>query len=203
MKKILYICVLVLVLVCASAFLPSEEELSVYDGVIRLHILANSDSEADQALKLHVRDRILSEVGGIVEGAETKEEAEAAISSSLDVICTAASSAVREYGADASVSVTLSEEKYPRKSYGTVILPSGTYTSLRVMLGEAEGANWWCVLFPDICTSPAIKTEKETADEFIEAGFTPSQYRLISGEDEPKYVIKFRIVEIFESLFGG
>lgn len=202
MKKTLYFCIFVLVAACALSFLPSCEEMSIYDGVIRLHVLANSDSEEDQALKLYVRDSILSTVGEIVEGAETKSEAEAAISSSLDAIRASASNAVREYSADSPVSVTLSEEKYPRRSYGAVILPSGTYTSLRVMIGEAEGANWWCVLFPDICTSPAVKNERETKDEFIEAGFTPSQYRLITDTNETRYVIKLRIVEIFESLFG-
>lgn len=204
MKKTLYFCIFVLVGVCALSFLPSCEELDVYDGVIRLHILANSDSTEDQELKLYVRDSILSEIGGIVDGAASKEEAEAAISDSLDVICTAATGAVREYGAEDTVSVTLSEEKYPRRSYGGVILPSGTYTSLRVMIGEAEGANWWCVLFPDICTSPAVKKETQAdEDEFIEAGFTPSQYRLITDSDEPRYVIKFRLVEIFNAIFGG
>ncbi len=210
MKKILCFCILVLVTLCVMSFLPSCEDLSVYDEVIRLHILANSDSEADQELKLFVRDSILSGIGEIVADASTKEEAEAAIAESLDKISSIAAEAIRERGSDAPVSVTLSEEKYPRKSYGTVILPSGTYTSLRVMIGEAEGANWWCVLFPDICTSPAIKRSDgesvftvSTEETFIEAGFTPSQYKLITNSKSTRYVIKFRIVEIFNSFFGN
>lgn len=209
MKKILCFCILVLVTLCVMSFLPSCEDLSVYDEVIRLHILANSDSEADQELKLFVRDSILSGIGEIVADASTKEEAEAAIAESLDKISSIAAEAIRERGSDAPVSVTLSEEKYPRKSYGTVILPSGTYTSLRVMIGEAEGANWWCVLFPDICTSPAIKRSDgesvsavSTEETFIEAGFSPSQYKLITNTKSTRYLIKFRIVEIFNTLFG-
>lgn len=217
MKKTLYFCICVLISVCVISFLPSCEDLSVYDEVIRLHILANSNSEADQELKIFVRDKILSEIGEIVDGAKTKEEAEAAIAASLGAISDIASSAVTEYGSDAPVSVTLSEERYPRKSYGTVVLPSGTYTSLRVMIGEAEGANWWCVLFPDICTSPALKKTdgnnthtasssevdiSETEEKFVEAGFTPSQYKLITDTKSTRYVIKFRIVEIFNTLFG-
>ncbi len=207
MKKILYIAVTVLVLFALSSFLPTEDDMSLYDGVIRLHILASSDSEEDQTLKLHVRDMILGGIGEITSGAKTKEEAETMIAASLDDICELATDAVRSYGSDATVSVTLTEEKYPRRSYGGVILPSGTYTSLRIMLGEAKGQNWWCVLFPDICTSPAIKEtdasgENASEDKFIEAGFTPSQYKLITKTDEPRYVIKFRIVEIIEAIFG-
>ncbi len=213
MKKTLYFCVCMLILVCVVSFLPSCEDFAVYDEVIRLHILANSNSESDQALKLFVRDRILSEIGQIVDSAKTKDEAEAAIASSLGAISDIAASAVTEYGADAPVSVTLSEEKYPRKSYGAVVLPSGTYTSLRVMIGEAEGANWWCVLFPDICTSPALKRSdgndtaaeieiSDTEEKFVEAGFTPSQYKLITDTKSTRCVIKFRIVEIFNAFFG-
>ncbi len=214
MKKLFYLCVLTLAAVCVLSFLPSSEELSVYDGVIRLHILASSNSEQDQALKLYVRDEILGMIGEVTDGAATKTEAEAAIAASLDEICDAATAAVRGSGSDATVSVTLSEEKYPRRSYGAVVLPSGTYTSLRVMLGEARGENWWCVLFPDICTSPAIKRQdgpSEAADsaeadaseeKFIEAGFSPSQYKLITKQSEPRYVIKLRIVEIWQELFG-
>ncbi len=211
MKKLLYICVAFLTVFALSSFLPTEDEISVYDGVIRLHILADSDSKTDQALKLYVRDEILDDISRITSDAKTKKEAEAAISTSLNEICDAATAAVRSKGSDATVSVTLSEEKYPRRSYGAVVLPSGTYTSLRVMLGEAKGANWWCVLFPDICTSPAIKNTEApkedvavngTEEKFVEAGFTPSQYKLITRQDEPRYVIKFRIVEIIEALFG-
>ncbi len=202
MKKILFLSVFVLILTALIPFFPAASDFELYDNVIRLHILANSDSDADQALKLYVRDEILSTVDGIVGDAKNKNEAEAAIRDSLDIITAAAADAVREYGSDTSVSVSLSTEKYPRRTYGTFALPSGNYTSLRIMLGCAEGQNWWCVLFPRLCTAPAVKDDTETKEEFIEVGFTPSQYKIISGKDDNKYKIKFRILEIFEELFS-
>ena len=201
MKKIFAICAALLVAASVVSIFPSRSDFSLYDNVIRLHILANSDSETDQALKLYVRDSILSKVDSIVRGAESKREAEALLRDSLDELTAAARSAVHEYGADESVTVTLTEEEYPRRSYGIATLPSGEYTSLRIMLGEAEGANWWCVLFPRMCTAPAMSATNDE-DEFIEVGFTPSQYRLITDSDDKRYVIKFRILELLEELWG-
>lgn len=202
MKKILALCVTVLTLTAAASLFPQSSDFDLYDNVIRLHILANSDSEADQALKLYVRDSVLSKVDSIVSEAKSKNEAEALLRASLDELTNAAASAVRDYGATENVTVTLTNEEYPRRSYGIATLPSGEYTSLRIMLGEAEGANWWCVLFPRLCTSAAMKSEDEAEEEFIEVGFTPSQYKLITNTDDTRYVIKFRILELIEDLFN-
>ncbi len=199
MKKILILSVAVLIVSTAASFLPSGDDFLLYDNVIRLHILANSDSEADQSLKLYVRDSVLNKVDSIIANAKDKTEAEARLKDTLSDIKDAAADAVREYGSDECVTVTLTEEKYPRRSYGIATLPSGEYTSLRIMLGEAEGANWWCVLFPRMCTAPAVSSKTE--EDFIEVGFTPSQYRIITESDNTRYVIKLRILEIIEELF--
>lgn len=204
MKRILTLSVAVLLLTALFPFLPSKSDLSLYDNVIRLHILANSDSEADQALKLFVRDSVISYVGSLVTEAKSKAEAESAIRSSLDGIRKEAELAIQKYGANDEVSVSLSTEEYPRKTYGFVTLPSGSYTSLRIMIGNAEGANWWCVLFPKLCTSLALGEPidaKSSEKEFIEVGFTPSQYKIITESNDKKITIKFRIIEIFEELF--
>ncbi|MCD8003729.1 MAG: stage II sporulation protein R [Clostridia bacterium] len=229
MKKLLVFASAVLLLFAISAFIPSCSEMAIYDDVIRLHVLANSDSEYDQSLKLYVRDAVLSYVDGIISAANNKEEAEALISDATAEIESVAKSAVIEYGGDYDVTVTLSKEEYPRKSYGAVTLPSGTYTSLRVMIGDAEGANWWCVLFPRLCTSLALEASSEdddlstgdetTADqsadesnsdeaadeeEYVAAGFTPPEYRIITkSDDEVTYTVKFRIIEIIESIISA
>ncbi len=201
MKKILNLCCAILVITPLLNILPTGTDLSIYDNVIRLHILASSDEAEDQALKLHVRDSVLSFVDSIVAEAKNKTEAEALIRESLSDIEAAAKEAVCDYGADDAVTVTLTEEAYPRRTYGFASLPSGKYTSLRIMLGEAEGANWWCVLFPRLCTAPATVTAEDEEDNFIAVGFTPSQYKIITESSDARYVIKFRIIEIIESIF--
>lgn len=201
MKKVLYLCCAILVVSPLMKILPTGTDLSLYDNVIRLHILANSDEAEDQALKLHVRDSVLSFVDSIVAEAKSKTEAEALIRESLSDIEAAAKEAVDDYGADDAVAVTLTEEEYPRRTYGFASLPSGKYTSLRIMLGEAEGANWWCVLFPRLCTAPATAKAEDEEDHFIEVGFTPSQYKIITESNDARYIIKFRIIEIIESIF--
>lgn len=200
MKKILMISCAVLIAASFSSFLPSRSDFGIYDNVIRLHVIANSDSDEDQAQKLRVRDRILTLVGEKLEGAETKDEAESKMAEILPEIETAAAELISDEGSDYNVAVTLTEEKYPRKSYGTVTLPSGTYTSLRVIIGEGAGHNWWCVLFPRMCTKPAL-SETEQQKDFTDAGFTPSQYRIITDSENTRYVVKFRIIEFFKGLF--
>lgn len=200
MKKILIASVAVLILASFSSFLPSRSDFGIYDNVIRLHVIANSDSDEDQAQKLRVRDRILTLVGEALEGAGTKDEAESKMAEILPEIEAAAAAMLDEENSDYTVAATLTEEKYPRKSYGTVTLPSGTYTSLRVIIGEGEGHNWWCVLFPRMCTKPAL-SETEQKEDFTDAGFTPSQYRIITDSDNTRYVVKFRIIEFFKGLF--
>ncbi len=112
----------------------------------------------------------------------------------------AAAEIVTDAGHTESVAATLTEEKYPRRSYGTVTLPAGSYTSLRVIIGEGSGHNWWCVLFPRMCTRPAVSAAAQE-EEFTDAGFTPSQYKIITDSKDAHYVVKFRIIEIIRSLF--
>ncbi len=200
MKKILILSVAVLLTASLSSFFPTRSELSLYDNFIRLHVIANSDSEDDQSLKLRVRDKILEVVGEALADTETKADAEDAMRSILPEIERAAAEVVTDAGHTESVAASLTEEKYPRRSYGTVTLPAGTYTSLRVIIGEGEGHNWWCVLFPRMCTKPAVSAA-EQEEEFTDAGFTPSQYRIITDSKDAHYVVKFRIIEIIRSLF--
>ena len=197
MKKLIAFCVLSLVLALVVPVLPISGEQKVYTDTIRLHVIANSDDDADQALKLKVRDAVLETVGCVVEGMTSKEEAEAALEKNLGAIKRSAESAVRAEGRSDAVAVTLTTENYPTRSYADFTLPAGDYTSLRVMIGEARGHNWWCVLFPPLCTSSA-----EPREEFIRAGFTGEQIRVLTDDDDPKYVLRFRILEFFESIFS-
>ena len=197
MKKIL---ILVAVFACCLSvlsFLPVHGEEKIYDSVVRLHVLANSDSESDQALKLKVRDAVLAEMSEILEGCATKNEAISRLDSSRDRIQSTAEKTVRENGFSYPVSVSLGKEKYPTKSYESVCFPAGTYDSLRIELGNAEGKNWWCVLFPTLCLSGAASAEKS----FVEVGLTSDQYKIVTETDTPKYKLRFKILESIEEAF--
>ncbi len=187
-----------MLIVCAlCSFLPANDEFEIYENTVRLHVLANSDSEHDQSIKLAVRDAILEEIASVTEGAQTVEEAEALISANLGYIREIAKKALAELGESYEVNVTLSEEYYPTREYEDFRLPAGKYTSLRIMLGEAEGQNWWCVLYPSLCTSGA-----KTGETLVQTGFSKDQIEILTGGEEPKYRLKFKILEIFGQGLG-
>lgn len=199
MKNLLALSVTVILLFVILGALPIHGESEIYDNVLRLHVLANSDSNEDQALKLKVRDAILERSKELFCTAKTKEDAALAINANIDALTETARQVISENGYDYPVSVTLTEERYPTKSYESLCFPSGKYLSLRVMIGEAEGQNWWCVLFPPLCLSAA--TEKSTAeDAFISVGLTGEQYRIITESDNAKYTVRFKILETIEGL---
>jgi len=120
-------------------------------NMIRLHVVANSDSVADQALKRAVRDAILAEITPLFAGAKTRQEAEAAISQALGRIEEVAARVIAEQGQTYGVSAEMGQFDFPARFYGELFVPAGRYSALRVTLGEAKGANWWCVLFPPMC----------------------------------------------------
>ena len=177
--------------------LPIRGEEAIYSGVVRLHVVANSDSAADQAVKLKVRDAVLAEASEFLSGCAGEAEAEAAICANLDRLESAAIRTLEENGFYYGVEITLGEEYYPRREYDGFYLPEGTYMSARVLLGGAEGKNWWCVLFPPLCTANA----EEYTDKLVEAGFTPYQVKLLTESDTPRYKLKFRIVELIRDWF--
>lgn len=204
-KRFLLLLLIPVLLLAAGVtlFLPVHGEEKIYDTVVRLHVLANSDSEQDQALKLRVRDRILSVSAPLLEGCKTQKEAEEALRAGMPALEDAAREVIRENGYDYPVRILLDWEDYPTRTYEACAFPAGRYLSLRVCIGEAEGKNWWCVLFPPLCLSAAGKTsKKDREDEFVEVGLTPDQYRVIteSGTDT-RYKVRFRFLELFESIF--
>ena len=192
-KILVLFCVFML---CAAVcdVLPIHGEEKIYGSVVRLHVLANSDLEEDQALKLKVRDAVLSYVSPLVADCKSREEAIEILGDELDSIKTVADSAVEREGYDYSADVTLTVEDYPTRNYESMSFPSGAYVSLRVMLGEAEGQNWWCVLFPPLCLGAASE-RLENEEAFIAVGLTSDQYKIITETDETKYYLRFKILE--------
>ncbi len=197
MKGITIFTSLVLVVCALCSFMPLGDEAEIYDNTVRLHVLANSDSAHDQEVKLCVRDAVLETITEITQGAQSAEEAEALIAENIYTVCATAKEKLCELGEDKEVSVTLSEEYYPTRDYEDFKLPAGNYTSLRVMIGEAQGQNWWCVLYPQLCTNTA-----KTGETLVRTGFSKDQIDILTGGEEPKYRLKFKILEIFEKSFG-
>ena len=202
-KKLLICTIIVLALSLFAGILPIHGEGEIYDTVVRLHVLANSDSDDDQALKLSVRDEVIGVVTPAVEGCKSQAEAISAIEKIIPEIEARAAEKIRAEGYGYSVKVLLGEEYYPTKIYETCAFPEGRYVSMRVVIGEGEGQNWWCCLFPPLCLSAATDGSDESNEEaFISVGLTGDQYKVITETKNPKYRVRFKILETISSWFN-
>ena len=166
------------------------------DRVVRLHVIANSDSDADQALKLRVRDAVLAAAGDCLSGTADRQEAERILSSRLQLLADAGAGAVAALGYDYPVTVSLEDCWFPTKQYEGFALPAGSYRALRVVVGEGAGQNWWCVVFPPLCLGSVCESAEEAA---AMAGLSDDQIALITGGDG-RYVVKFKLIEWWEQL---
>lgn len=160
--------------------------------VLRLHILANSDSDADQALKIKVRDAVLAEGADIFDGASDLLTAQNNIEAQTGRLKEIAEHTIRENGYSYPVSVVIGKEYFNTRTYDDVTLPAGQYNAVRVLIGTGEGKNWWCVMFPPMCL-PAAESEA-TIDQVL----TEEGTKLVKSN--PKYEVRFKIIEIFEEL---
>ncbi len=194
-KRLLIFTFCVIGLITVLGFLPIRGESELYQNVVRLHVLANSDSEEDQTLKLEVRDAILEKTQLMLRGCTSKSQAQQIIEYNLPKIEATAKNAVTRAGYDYSVSVQLGNEEYPTKNYEGCCFPAGEYLSLRVLIGSAEGQNWWCVLFPPMCLSAA----SDSSEAFAQVGLTGDQYNVITQTQNPKYKVRFKLLEAFET----
>ena len=197
MKHITAFAVSVLIAAVILSLLPVYGETKLYDDVLRLHVIAQSDSAEDQELKLKVRDGVLAYMSEEMESCNDIEDALAAAENMLDEIRSAAEMCLRANGSDYDVTVELGRENYPRRDYGASVMPAGNYHSLRVTIGEGNGQNWWCVLFPTVC----VRFARADENEYVAAGFTPEEYRIITGA-EGKLKVRFRVLEILSEILG-
>ena len=210
-KKLFRVLLSLLTLLLVLTCFPIRGEAEIYDSVIRLHVIANSNSEEDQSMKLYVRDRLIEECAKkLIAEDKNAKAARTRLEKDLDFVRLCAQRAVEEYCCRNAISdvpsvrCALGEERYPFRSYESLCFPAGQYISLRVVIGEGGGENWWCVLFPPLCFAAASEETEDTPDEeeFISVGLTPDQYGIISETEKPKYRIGFRILEWIESLFS-
>lgn len=191
-----------IVSLCLSLCGFDGECREIRERVLRLHILANSDSEEDQALKLKVRDAVVEEAAGLFDGSRDAAEALAAAEEKLPVLIAAAQRVVEEEGYDYPVHAQLCRMYFTTRQYETVSLPAGLYDAVRFTIGAGEGKNWWCVVFPPMCVSAA--TQSRTLSDVLDE----KQADMVT--EPQRYEIRFKTVELFEGLchtlrtwFGG
>ena len=184
--SLLTVATVLLYLVCFAA------DGSVYNDVVRMHVIANSDSEADQSLKMEVRDLVLEKYSTVLSGYESKDAALTAAKQMLPEIETDVN-AYLACRTDYTCTVNIEESYFPTKSYGDYSLPRGKYTALCIRLGKAEGQNFWCVLYPPLCLGASSAEDSE--ELCLNCGLTEDEYELMRTE-KPVYKVKFRILEL-------
>ena len=176
----------------------------VPEKIIRLHVVANSDSPADQQLKLQVRDKIISSMSGRLEGLKDISEVKSIVRGSLAEIEAAAREVIEENRKRYGVKAVFTEMDFPTRTYGNITLPAGTYQALNIVIGEGKGKNWWCVMFPPLCfidVAHGIAAE-ETMKE-LKASLTEEEYSLLISSKEPGEVsvkLRFKILELAKSM---
>lgn len=170
---------------------------TVREDVVRLHILANSNSQADQMVKLKVRDALLEKNTMILSDGVNKENADEYFEISKDELLETAREVLEENGFDYGVELGLEKEYFETREYGELTFPAGEYTALKVILGEGKGKNWWCVMFPPLCVPAAGDMEiKENTDDYL----TKSGNEIVNGGK--KYIVKFKLLEMYEELMN-
>lgn len=195
--------VLVVLLWCAvaiSSAYGTQVQTGISQKVLRFHVRANSDSDADQALKLRVRDRVLQEYGSFLQGCSSKAESMEALKNRKAEIAAVAADEIAKAGYNYPVTVALVREDFPVKQYGNLTFPAGVYDALRIEIGAAQGHNWWCVLYPQMCYVDT--TWQEVTDEShqkLKNTLSNEEYVVVSALEQkaelPK--IKLKLVEWF------
>ncbi|MBO5955696.1 MAG: stage II sporulation protein R [Clostridia bacterium] len=174
----------------------------ISNAVVRLHIVANSNSERDQKLKLNVRDRIIKDTSHIFEETLSPTQALALASENISLIKNLAKNEIKRLGYDYPVTVSVGKEAFPTKTYGNLTLPSGRYNAVKVKIGEAEGENWWCVMYPPLCFTDGIISVSENSISQLKNSLSESEFMLLTKSSTSLPVeIKFKIVELFQSWF--
>ncbi len=184
--------ILVLVLAAALVYLGTiyGDKCELQNELLRLHVVANSDSKEDQALKLQVRDAIIATLEKDMARVDTKEQAQALICSRLEKLEQVANETLAEAGSTNRATVTLEREPFDTRQYDTFTLPAGVYDSLRVTIGSGQGQNWWCVVFPGLCVPAASDGVTAVA---VEAGLSDSLSGAIVGRKE--YQVRFFLLD--------
>lgn len=211
-KTRLVILILSFIAIISIMSISIKEEVNKIDNstesykekLIRFHVIANSDEDEDQELKLKVRDEIISYLQPKLEKSKSIEESEEIITSEYDNLYEISRETIVENGYDYDVSVDIQYSNFPTKQYSNVILPAGEYKALKVIIGEGDGKNWWCVMFPPLCfVDEENGVIDKSTDEKLQSLLSEDEYELITTnkEEENAVKFKFKIVEVVKEIF--
>lgn len=181
---------------------------TISDKIIRFHVIANSDTTEDQALKLKVRDEVLNYISPKLKDSKDIQESRKILEENNEILKEIARKVIKENGYKYEVVTMLSHENFPVKSYANITLPQGNYEAYRIIIGSGEGHNWWCVMFPPLCFTDITRGEvayKETEKEMKQV-LTPEEYKLVNNSetntiDDEKMVVKFKVAEVTKELY--
>ena len=200
MKKTIFrieLSLLVALIICGALNINafSQQCDSIREKMLRMHVIANSNSEEDQQLKLKVRDAVLSAGKDVFDGSVTSDDAKEKIRPHIDYLEKVALNTIKSEGFDYNVKITVENEYFNTRTYdNSVTLPAGNYNAIKVIIGEGKGQNWWCVMFPPMCL-PTSVAECEISDVLTE-------YETEIVTETEKYKFKFKIIEFFEEIFN-
>ena len=200
-KRLLLLLVLLFIytFICAFSYVNAVST-NIQDSVFRLHVIANSDSERDQNLKYIVRDKVLEYINSISGNQTSKEDVIKLANKNIDKIQKIAENTVYENGYNYDVKLSIGNFAFPTKTYGDISFPAGYYDALKIEIGNAQGQNWWCVMFPPLCfvdvTSGVVP---EDSKEIIKENLSDEEYELVS-ENNNEISFKFKIVEMFQNI---
>lgn len=203
MKKILSILfcgILVLSLIGATLEKRQANDVNsndivedISDKLIRFHVLANSDTDVDQELKMKVRDEVLKYISPILDESNSLEESREILKLEDSNIINIAEEVIKEEGFDYSVETTLTRENFPVKEYGNIVLPQGEYEAYRILIGDGEGQNWWCVMFPPLCFVDVTKGQVayDKTEEQMKEVLSENEFKAVNKkENDVKFGLK-------------
>lgn len=197
MKKILISVILGIIITFVITSYSSTVQSDIADNLLRLHVIANSDSSSDQELKLMVRDRLLAESSDLFSDTESIDESKQIVENNIEFLESAARDVITSRGFDYDVRIKTEKCFFPVKSYGSLTLPSGEYEAVKVEIGKAEGKNWWCVMFPPLCfVNGTVNSEKSLAK--LKDSLSEEEYDIVTSG---KVDFRFKIVDVVQSSY--
>jgi stage II sporulation protein R len=199
--SLLFICFVAMCLIKVTAIHNSNIQEGIAKNIIRFHVIANSDSTADQALKLKIKDKLVDSLSPLLSDVNSIDDARYILSKNLDFIQKIAEESIKQYGYNYPVKVTMGDCFFPLKVYGSCTFPPGVYEALRVQIGAAEGKNWWCVMFPPLCfVDDTYGIVDETTNKKLKHLLTEEEYDSLVNQKKP-IKIKFKILDSIKKLF--
>lgn len=209
MKKV--IGVLMVVILSLTLYIKYDENVQasrykddISNKIIRFHVLANSDDEEDQKLKLKVRDEVLKYVEPKIKGLDNKEQVKNFLIKEDSTIQDICNKTIKDNGYNYEVATKFETHDFPVKSYGNIVLPQGQYEAYRIIIGQGEGQNWWCVMFPPLCFVDISKGElayKEN-EKAMKTVLSEKEFNMVDGTKEKKVTFSFKIVEVIKEVIN-